>query len=58
MLPQEIGGDQEISAVDEDHCYTAQQCLSLKYREHKLLELALKKSKDELEQLEKKVGDK
>ena len=58
MLPQEIGGDQEISAVDEDHCYTAQQCLLLKYHEHKLLELALKKSKDELEQLEKKIGDK
>ena len=58
MLPQVIGGDQVANVVDEDHCYTAQQCLLLKYREHELLELALKKSKDELEQLEKKIGDK
>ena len=58
MLPQEIGGDQEISVVDEDHCYTAQQCLLLKNREHLLLKLALKKSEDELEKLKKIVGDK
>ena len=57
MLPQEIGGDQ-ISVVDEDHCYTAQQCLLLKNREHLLLKLALKKSEEELEQLKKIVGDK
>ena len=30
-----------VTSVDEDHCYTARQCLKLKNRENELLKLQL-----------------
>ena len=33
--------ENDVTSVDEDHCYTARQCLKLKNRENELLKLQL-----------------
>ena len=35
----------DVTSVDEDHCYTARQCLKLKNRENELLKLQLQMGK-------------
>ena len=32
---------ENVTSVDEDHCYAARQCLKLKKRENELLKLQL-----------------
>ena len=37
--------ENDVTSVDEDHCYTARQCLKLKNRENDLLKLQLQMGK-------------